>query len=83
MIGRGIEIEGLEYQMREVANMMSEKESAVNSSVVIGKPILTRCISVTKNQKAWKTVMMRESVSKVFLSAIAIFSISGKSTCSC
>lgn len=49
---------GFACQVREVANMTNENESAVSSSVVIGRPILTRCISITKNQKAWKTAIM-------------------------
>ena len=41
-IGRGCEIVGFAYQVKDVANMTKEKDSAVNSSVVIGRPILTR-----------------------------------------
>ena len=43
------------YHRIDVANMMMKKESAVSSRVVIGKPILTRWISMTKYQKAWKS----------------------------
>ncbi len=51
-IEQGREIDGFEYQRMDVANMTREKESAVSSRVVIGKPMLTRWISVTKYQKA-------------------------------
>jgi hypothetical protein len=54
----GREMAGFAYQVREVANMTNKNERAVSSRVDIGRPILTRWISVTKNQNAWKTVMM-------------------------
>jgi hypothetical protein len=56
--GLGLRDAGFAYQIREVANMTNENERAVSSRVDIGRPVLTRWISVTKNQKAWKTVMM-------------------------
>lgn len=55
---RGCVMLGFEYQVMLVANMTKEKERAVSSRVDMGRPIRTRWISVTKNQKAWNTVMM-------------------------
>ena len=42
---------GLEYQQSEVSSMVSPKESAVNSKVVIGNPSLMRSNSEAENQK--------------------------------
>lgn len=57
-IKRGSEIYGLWYQVIEVANIIIENETAVNSSVVIGNPELFRWISLTVNQNVWKIVMI-------------------------
>lgn len=54
---RGRVIDGFAYHSTDVENIMNVNESAVSSSVVIGKPMWYLCISVTTNQKAWKTVM--------------------------
>ncbi len=48
---------GLAYQHSEVRNMVMEKERAVNSKAVIGRPSLKRCSSETENQNACQRVM--------------------------
>lgn len=55
MVGR--EMVGFAYQHKEVTIMVTEKDRAVSSKVVIGRPSLTRCSSETENQNTCQSVM--------------------------